>query len=198
MRWFILAILVVSGASHADTWRWVDENGVVNFSDQPHPGAERVDLRAVQTYTAPDWAQNRTSTRSADSADEPAAAGNPTVNILRPQPDETLWNIEGSLEVLVDIQPAVGPDAKMVFYLDGDRITGAGAGGASYLITQVYRGTHTLRAALETTGGAQVAISPTVQFHVNETSVNNPGRRPGVRPPIARPPVVRPTPRAGG
>ncbi|MGI9263871.1 MAG: DUF4124 domain-containing protein, partial [Gammaproteobacteria bacterium] len=196
-RWFVLVILVLSSASYADTWRWVDENGVVNFSDQPHPGAERVDLRAVQTYTAPDWAQNRASRQRDDADDESAAAADTSVTILRPQSDETLWNLEGSLDVLVDVQPAAGPNAKMVFYLDGDRIAGAGGAGASYLITQVYRGTHTLRAALETQNGDQIAISPTVQFHVQETSINNPPGGPGVRPPIARPPVVRPTPRSG-
>ena len=198
MRWLVLAILLASGASFAETWRWVDENGVVNYSDKPHPGAERIDLRSVQTYTAPVWTQQSADSGS-DDASSGAAGGRASVNILRPQAEETLWNIEGSLEVLVDVQPAADPNASMVLYLDGAKVPGGGGAGDTFVITSVFRGTHTLRAALETSGGDQVSVSPTVRFHVKQTSLDvrsNPNR-PGVRPPVVRPPV-RPTPRSGG
>ena len=203
MRWLVLAILLASGASFAETWRWVDENGVVNYSDRPHPGAERIDLRSVQTYTAPEWTQKKPTRSSGGDSASKAAAGNASVSILRPQAEETLWNIEGSLEVLVDVQPAADPNASMVFYLDGAKVPGAGGAGDTFVITSVFRGTHTLRAALETSGGAQIAVSPTVRFFVSQTTqdnINNPNR-PGVRPPVVRPPIVRPprpTPRSGG
>jgi hypothetical protein len=206
MRWLILAILLTSGTSLAETWRWVDENGVVNYSDQPHPGAERVDLRSVQTYTAPEWTQ-RPAASGGDDSENGAASGDISVNILRPQPEETLWNIEGSLEVLVDVQPAPERNASMVFYLDGTKVPGAGGAGATFVVTSVYRGTHTLRAAMETSGGEEIAVSPTVRFFVNQTTLDNPNNpnrpgAPGVRPPIVRPPITtlptRPTPRSGG
>jgi hypothetical protein len=204
MRWLVVAILLVSGASFAETWRWVDEDGVVNYSDRPHPGAERIDLRSVQTYTAPEWTQKKPARSGGDDSASRAAVGSTSVSILRPQAEETLWNIEGSLEVIVDVRPASDPNASMVFYLDGTKVPGAGGAGDTFVITRVFRGTHTLRAALETAGGEQIAVSPTVRFFVSQTTqdnINTPNR-PGVRPPVIRPPIVRPpvrpTPRSGG
>ena len=37
---FTLMCLVGSLALAATVYRWVDENGVVHYSDQPHPNAE--------------------------------------------------------------------------------------------------------------------------------------------------------------
>ncbi len=198
MRWLLLTILLAGGATFADTWRWVDENGVVNFSDQPHPGAERVDLRSVQTYTPPEWAQERAE-RSRDEGDAAVSADRLAVTILRPQQDETLWNVEGSLDVLVDVKPGMARKQQVIFFLDGNRVPGAGGAGDTFVLTQVFRGAHTLRAAVENPDGSQAGVSRTVKFNVQQTSVlnpNNPNNRPGIRPPIARPPVVRP--RVGG
>ncbi len=39
----LLGIFAAASAS-ADVWRWVDENGVVHFSDTPVEGAEQVDV----------------------------------------------------------------------------------------------------------------------------------------------------------
>jgi len=53
---FIAAVvmLLVSGLALAATvYKWVDENGVTHYSDQPHPGAQKVTVAAPQTYSAP-------------------------------------------------------------------------------------------------------------------------------------------------
>lgn len=42
--WIGLALLMAAGASSANLYRWVDEQGVVHYSDQPRPGAEAVTL----------------------------------------------------------------------------------------------------------------------------------------------------------
>src|ERR1700756_4027834 len=49
----LLGSLAVALAIAATVYKWVDENGVVHFSDQPHENAEKVQLKAPQTYTAP-------------------------------------------------------------------------------------------------------------------------------------------------
>ncbi|MDH3821908.1 MAG: DUF4124 domain-containing protein, partial [Gammaproteobacteria bacterium] len=37
----ILLALFAGGAALADTYTWTDEEGVVHYSDRPHPGAKR-------------------------------------------------------------------------------------------------------------------------------------------------------------
>ena len=47
---FTLLLLVCSVALAATVYRWVDEDGVVHYSDQPHPNAEKLQVHAAQTY----------------------------------------------------------------------------------------------------------------------------------------------------
>ena len=51
----LLALLgpVVATAAATYTYRWVDSNGVVHYSDHPPAGAEKVLLPSAQTYNAP-------------------------------------------------------------------------------------------------------------------------------------------------
>ena len=49
---FTLMCLAAPLVLGATVYKWVDENGVVHYSDQPHPNAEKVHVQAVQTYKA--------------------------------------------------------------------------------------------------------------------------------------------------
>ena len=47
----ISASLVCAVAAASTTvYKWVDENGVVHYSDQPHPNAQKLQIEGVQTY----------------------------------------------------------------------------------------------------------------------------------------------------
>ena len=49
--WLACAMVLAGSATRAATiYKWVDENGVVHYSDQPHQNAQKVDVPAVQTY----------------------------------------------------------------------------------------------------------------------------------------------------
>jgi len=182
MRWLIALMLMCPLAASADTYRWVDENGVVNYSDTPHPGAERIDLGEVQTtrFAAPAPAPAPAS----PSGTAPATGGGyESISIQRPQPEETLWNLQGLLDVQVSIQPSIQSGHRLALYLDGQPVAGVPAGASSFTIDKVYRGMHTLRAAVRDSGGRELASSQTVRFYVQQTSVANPatGPRPSPR-----------------
>lgn len=199
MRWWILALLLIGNGALADTYRWVDEDGVVNFSDQPHPGAERIDLRAVQTYSPPEWTQRERSTETRSESEtgaETSEASGQSITILRPQQEENLWNIEGILDVVVDVQPTILPGTRMRLYLDGKPVTGVTGAGSTFAIDKVYRGAHTLRAAIEDGRGRQLAVSDTVRFHVHQGTVDQ-TLGPSPRPPSIQP-VPTPLPRRRG
>jgi len=50
---FYLLVLASTAATAATVYKWVDENGVTHFSDQPHENAQKVELKAPQTFSAP-------------------------------------------------------------------------------------------------------------------------------------------------
>ena len=55
MRMLAAALILLTTLAYAEgeTYRWVDERGVVHFSDRPHPGAELVQLRPAQGFAPP-------------------------------------------------------------------------------------------------------------------------------------------------
>ncbi len=190
MRWLIFLLAIAPVLAFADTWRWVDENGVVNYSDTPHPGAERVDLRVIQTTP---FAESSGSAESGEAAGQTgettgaASASYESVSILRPQPEETLWNLEGQLDVQVSVEPEIQSDHRLKLYLDGTEVVGIPPGATSFTIDRVFRGMHTLRAAVQDQSGRQLGASEAIRFYVQQTSVQNPQGGPPRPTPRPRP-----------
>lgn len=190
MRSWIVLLCLASLTASAETYRWVDENGVVNYSDRPHPGAEVVNLQAVPTTR---FAQPESTRTSRDEPGEQGEAQNyESVTIQRPQPEETLWNLEGLLDVQIAVQPSIASGHRLRLYLDGAPVGGVPARATSFTIDKVFRGEHTLRAAVEDSGGRQLIESPTVRFFVQATSVQNPNNP---NNPARPTPAPRPRPR---
>ena len=57
----------------ATVYKWVDDNGVVHFSDQPNPKAQKIEVAGAQTYAAP-----------APAAPAPAATAPPSAAAAPP------------------------------------------------------------------------------------------------------------------
>ncbi len=64
---FLLLLGVCASASSATVYKWVDDNGVVHYSDQPNPKAQKLEIADAQTY----------SSQSAKVAGPAAAAARP-------------------------------------------------------------------------------------------------------------------------
>ena len=45
----MLLALFAGGAALADTYTWTDEEGVVHYSDRPHPGGKRIIIDSPNT-----------------------------------------------------------------------------------------------------------------------------------------------------
>lgn len=181
MRWLIALILFCPVLCTAEIYRWVDENGVVNYSDTAHPGAEQIEIGEIQTT------RFATPTAPPEQASKPSSESNgksyESVTIQRPQPEETLWNLEGMLDVQVAVKPTLRSGDRLALYLDGQAVAGVPAGATSFTIDKVYRGMHTLRAAVRDPDGRELGTSPAITFFVQQTSVANPptGPRPSPR-----------------
>jgi hypothetical protein len=180
MRWiWIVALLLGSaGATASEMWRWVDERGVVHYSDRPRPGAERVDIRSIQSYEAPELPARpeRLATQ-----DEAAASPYTRIAIESPANGETLWNIGGELSVSLAVEPPLLGEHTLRLYLDGQQVGGVPQGPQQFTIGNVFRGERSLRASIVDAQGRELAESATVVFYVHQTSTLNPASpsRPG-------------------
>ena len=86
---FTVLCLAAGLAAAAPTYRWVDAQGQVHYSDRPVEGAQEVELKDIQSYTPPaiDTASvnaNSTPAQTPAAADDGAVPK--TVSIVAPRP----------------------------------------------------------------------------------------------------------------
>ena len=166
--------LLVAGVVFAQAYKWTDEDGVVHYSDRPHPGAEIVQLpeqhsspRAIRP--APTVQRPTRYGASKDQAETPAQPFSyQTLEITTPAAEQTLWNIEGVLNVTLNLQPALQPGHSVRAYFDG---TPQQVSGTSFQIQEVYRGVHNLQVeVIDETGKLMIRSLPN-RFYVQQNSI---------------------------
>ena len=168
---FTLMSLVCSLALAATVYKWVDEHGVVHYSDQPHPNAQKIGVQPAQTYKAGDMpATPGGPPAPPDSASPPPYQG---CAIAQPADDQTFTNIE-ALTVVVRTDPVLRPGDQIFLTLDGQPLNGGAATRNPFTLSPVDRGTHTLQAVVRNSDGGLMCQTPGVTYNVHQPSVLNP------------------------
>ena len=166
----LLGLLAVNGVL-ADAYRWVDEDGVVHFSDRPQPGAEKVHLAGSNPGPAPSSNRSRNTSQAQDEAEEPAAIAPfsyKSIEISNPVAEETLWNIEGVLSVSLSLSPELQPGHQVRVYLDG---TPQLVRTANFQLEEIYRGVHNIQVeVIDETGKLMIRSRPS-RFYVQQNVV---------------------------
>lgn len=163
----LIASLLAAPAVLAQAYRWVDEDGIVHYSDRPEKGAEEIELRdantvSIRRYAAPDRA-------TGTDAEEPAEPFRyESLEIVSPVSEETLWNIEGVLSVRLALTPGLQRGHQLRVYFDGQPqiVT-----GTSFRLNEVWRGAHNLQAEVIDQTGQVLARSEPRRFYVQQSTV---------------------------
>jgi hypothetical protein len=171
----------------AEVFRWVDAEGQVHYSDRPSPGADRVAIDVVSPGSSPAVAGSSRGSGQSGTKSEPTAAAYEALTIQAPAQDETLWNIEGQLDVAVASQPGLQPGHRIQLLLDGQTAAELEPGETRTRLSDVYRGQHTLLARIQDDFGTTLKQSEPVTFLVQQPSQQNPNRAVNPLPPVPRP-----------
>ena len=176
-KWLIAVWLLGSAAQAVPVYRWVDENGQVNYSDRPGPGAVLIDVHT--DAPSPDGEPASPPPQTQAVVPQPSAtAGYETFAVLEPAPRETLWGTGGQVGIAIGIFPDLQPGHRVELYLDGERAGLAGR-ATRFEIEAVPRGEHTVRAVVLDAADRELLRSAPVTFFVQQTSIHyprNPGR----------------------
>ncbi|HET9388775.1 MAG TPA: DUF4124 domain-containing protein [Steroidobacteraceae bacterium] len=196
MRAFLFTLIsaaLFTTAAATTVYKWVDDNGVVHYSDQPHENAQKVQLKAPQTYSAPKIDEDVSSpTRPA----QPGPAYK-SCQISQPTNDQMFTNT-ATVTAGVNLQPAARPGDQLVVTLDGQRVPGVPPEGGPFTISPVDRGTHSLQAIVQDSRGQAVCQSQSVTFHVRQPSAVTPGAAVPTAPGVPTAPTVPGVPRPRG
>ena len=166
---FTLMCLASAAVLAATVYKWVDENGVVHYSDQPHPNAEKVQVQAPQTYSA---GQYNVSPPPSPDASAPAAAYAGCA-IVAPPDQQEFSNIE-QLNIAVRIEPQLHGGDQIFITVDGAAVNGGAPVGNNFTLSPIDRGMHTIQALVRDANGQLMCQSPTVTINVHKASIANP------------------------
>jgi hypothetical protein len=163
----LLGLFIASLAAAEEAYVWTDEDGVVHYSDRPVPGATRIELAEPNSSRSP--APPRSDAAAGDApAAASAPAGYESLEVAAPGAEETLWNIDGVLNVSLALSPALQPGHQVRVYFDGQpRIVQ----GTSFQLEEVWRGVHNLQAEVLDETGRMLIRSQTNRFYVQQSTV---------------------------
>jgi Domain of unknown function (DUF4124) len=164
-------LIALAGASAfaATVYKWVDENGVTHYSDQPHQDAKKVDVDSAQTYKSPGVARAGSSTTPANTQ---SASAYRVCEVYRPENDEVFLNTD-TVVAKVRIDPQLRGGDRIAIGVDGKRVQTSPSTEASLTVE---RGSHTLMVTVEDASGKAVCTSSAITFHVRQPSVQAPNR----------------------
>ncbi|HTD11747.1 MAG TPA: DUF4124 domain-containing protein [Steroidobacteraceae bacterium] len=194
MRWklFTLMLLAWPLAFAGPVYKWVDESGVVHYSDQPHENAQLIHLGTPQTYKATNYADPAAAAGAAQQLSYKCA-------VTSPADQQTFVNVD-TIGVGARVDPPPSEDAQMFVMLDGVMVMGQPTSGAQFTLKNVDRGEHNVSIVMRNAAGKVACQSPAVTFFVRLPSVNAPANpnNPANQPPSTGQPPAPGTPTAPG
>ncbi|HEV2228614.1 MAG TPA: DUF4124 domain-containing protein [Steroidobacteraceae bacterium] len=174
---FTLISLGCSVALATTVYKWVDENGVIHYSDQPHPNAQKLQVEGVQTYSS-----NAAAVRAAEP-EQSSASGNPYKGcaIAQPLDQQNLPNAQ-SVFIRVAADPVPRGADRVFITMDGQGLNGGQPTGLSFNVTPIERGQHSVSAQIRAADGQVLCQTPNVTFYVQQPNLLSPGFQSGQQP----------------
>jgi hypothetical protein len=171
--WIIPGVLAVLTAQAAVVYKWTDASGVVHYSDQPVPGAEKI-------VTSGSSINSAASLPPANSRPLPSRAGAPAtaaaaITISSPQPEQTFSNDE-AINVSLS-QPVLAPGQSVAWHLNGRELDDQGPGTTQFVLPNPGRGAFAIAATITNQTTGEVQTTPSVTFYVHEPSLLSPQHR---------------------
>ncbi len=155
-----------ASAWSATVYKWVDENGVTHFSDQPNPKAEKLQINGAQTYgsQAAQVAAPR-STAAAPTNAPVCAIDTPTGG----QVYLDTFSITGHVTVA-----RVGGEDQTTLRMDGQDISALLSVDGSFSLSDVERGDHSLSLQVTNARGEVTCQTGVVTFSIRQRNAAGP------------------------
>jgi hypothetical protein len=156
-----------ASASSATVYKWVDDNGVTHFSDQPNPKAQKLEIADAQTYGSKQ--ATLAPPAAAATASGSAPVGAPAVCVIDSPTGGQVFLDTYSFSGHVTLAH-IGPASQPVLLLDGQDISSQLQPSGTFAVAQVDRGDHTLVLQVNSAQGGPACQGNTVTFSVRQRS----------------------------
>jgi len=161
-KYFLIPLVFLCFAADADIFKWVDDNGKIHYSDKEVTGAKQVELPEAVTYTP-----TSSDTVTTSTAKPKKKNADTSISIIKPMMNETIRDNSGNVEVQMAIKPRLMPGYTVTIHLDGNEIS-KGLTQGSTTLSNLERGSHTIRASVLNKNGVSLFSSKSVIFHLRK------------------------------
>jgi membrane carboxypeptidase/penicillin-binding protein PbpC len=173
--WFALGLVAACVANAAVIYKWTDADGVVHYSDQAVPGAEKIVTSssssngiAVGAARGPSIA---TSSKKAPSRLDYAAFA-----IESPAKEQVFYGDE-VIPVRLRLDPDLKANQTIGWYLNGSPLTDQAPTSRAFTLQSLSRGTYQISATLTDIVTGETQNSEGVTFFVRQPSELSPQHR---------------------
>ena len=167
----VLLALTIATSTSAAVYKWVQPDGTVIYSDRaPSENTAPSELPELQEIKLPPPPRPSPDNPPTDTESaQPARQAYTKFEITEPANNSTFRDNAGQVTVKLDLAPSLQEGDMVTILLDGKEI-GQGKSNALSL-TNVDRGTHTLRAEVKNAQGATVISASPITFTLQRASL---------------------------
>ena len=161
------ALIALNTSAQADVYKSVNNEGVVEYSDQPREGAEKIKVKNPQSITLPKAADVFTSENSDSGTTSDNEAVYQRVTITQPANDSAFNSGNGLVSVSSETTPALQAGHSIQLVMDGTPYNSSQSG--SFGLSNVDRGTHQLQVNVIDASGSTIISSDITTFTLHRT-----------------------------
>ena len=163
----LLIALLAAAPAVAATYKWVDKDGKVHYSDKPQPGAEKVELKPLTEIESQPSADSET-----DATPPPMVAANDgsyaSLRITSPQDQTTLRGGETTITIDAAVEPGLAAGDQIEYLMDGKVVP--------QVVEGIERGSHAISARVLGANGQIKIIADPVTIYFHQSTVPPPAR----------------------
>jgi hypothetical protein len=152
----------------AVVYKWVDADGVVHFSDQPSPGAEKIYTSSPSTAAAGSAPSSAAGSRQAPRGAAASGLGFSEFSITSPVNDQTFFG-DDVIAVHLNLAPGLKPSQSITWHLNGKQLEFP-PDATSFPLPHLDRGAYTLAATIIDQETSESQSSNSITFYVRQPS----------------------------
>jgi hypothetical protein len=166
----VLAALAAFAAQATVVYKWTDADGVVHFSDQPVPGAEKISTGTTNTATS---GSPGNAEAPADGQPKTGALDYSEFSITSPTPEQTFFGDE-PINANLALNPSLKAGQTVTWHVNGTEIADQGPAATAITLPHLDRGTYAIAATVTDPATGQSRSSNSVTFYVRQPSELSP------------------------
>jgi uncharacterized protein DUF4124 len=165
--WIALGLFAAFAAGAAVIYKWTDADGVVHYSDQAVPGAEKIVTSSGSANGVGGGAHAQANTTSTNAP--PIGLDYTVFKIEAPAKEQVFFGDE-IVPIRLSLEPGLKPNQTITWYLNGTQLTDQVPQATAFALQNLPRGTYAIGAVVTDLVSGESRSTDSVTFYVRQPS----------------------------